>query len=129
MFSFMKLVLSFGIAATLFGVLLGLQSAGVGHGVAALTSPLTCDGTVVTERSTYSEPGETTTTLSHYCETAAGDREEITEWVAAVEFFYAWLLSVALMAGLVRFWKAVGGEEFLEDVTVSGGEEVTADSL
>lgn len=129
MFSFMKLVLSFGIAATLFGVLLGLQSAGVGEGVAALTSPLTCDGTVLTGRSTYSEPGETTTTLGHYCETAAGDREEITGQVAAVEFFYLWLLSLALMAGVARMWKAVGGEELLEDVTGSGEEEETADSL
>lgn len=125
----MKLVLSIGIAATLFGVLLGLQSAGVGHGIAALTSPLTCDGTVVTGRSTYSEPGETTTTLRHFCESADGDHEEITGRVAAVEFFYAWLLSLALMAGVARLWKAVGGDELLEEVTVSGEEEETADPL
>lgn len=129
MFSFMKLALSLGIAATLFGVLLGLQAAGVGHGVAALTSPLTCDGTVVTGRSTYSEPGETTTTLSYFCESVDGDHEEITGRVTAVEFFYAWLLALALMAGVVRLWKAVGGDELLEDVTVSGEEEETADSL
>lgn len=101
---------SLGLAVTLLGVLVGLQACGVGESVAELTAPFVCgDGTVVTGRSLYSEPGgERTTSVTYHCRTAGGDTAEITEPVLLVELFYTWLLSLALVLGTVWLRKEAG---------------------
>lgn len=95
---------SLGLAVTLLGVLVGLQACGIGESVAELTAPFTCaDGTVVTGRSLYTQPGgERNTSVTYHCRTADGDTAEITEPVLLVELFYTWLLSMTLVLGTVR---------------------------
>lgn len=97
----MKTAVSLFVALTLFGLVMGLEACEVVE-VAPLTAPLTCDGELVTERFVVSMPGETTTTVTHFCQRAGGERTDITWRVTAVEFLYVWALSFFLVLGMAR---------------------------
>lgn len=109
------------IAFILFGVVVGLESCEVVE-VAPFTAPLTCDGEVVTERFVFSVPGETTTSLTHFCERPGGGRTEITTRVTAVIFLYAWALSVLLVVGMGRLSGVGDGAPTEEKARGDAGE-------